>query len=210
MHAIWVFWVLEPFSTKLFLLGMLAVGLISLVRFVRLARRFRSRELVLPVTVVRGEADPDALAQSALECAAWCNAVSKSGTISELGTERADGGAILSVLRLAESRFLYLWERCYADVESTKRASLLTFLLSLATVAHGATSTYFGICEDSNLTQVVCLYQTLDQLLVTLALGLSLCAVLYLVSSFFERKLSDRRTCWKYFCSRLRAELSRE
>jgi hypothetical protein len=189
-----------------------AVVLISVVRFVRLARRLSrySGERILAENIVKGEADPDLLAASALASRVPSKTIPEKRANSESSTERASVEKALYILRVAESRFLYLWERCYADMESTKRASLLTLLLSFAMVTHGAYPIfYYGCYNDGKVTGYDCLFRTAEQLIVTLGFGLSLGAMLYLGSSFIERKLADRKTCWKYFCSRLKTELSR-
>jgi hypothetical protein len=79
-------------------------------------------------------------------------------------------------------------------------------------VTFGASRSYFHFCNfyRNHVTESECLLLTLDQLLVTLGLGLSVCAAIYAAASFFERALSDRRIRWKDFCSELRDDLSRE
>jgi len=205
-------WFAQPVVVRSILLGVSGVILTSVMRCWRLARclcRYPG-ESVSPERILRGEADPDLLAASAL--------ASRMGRESLAGKRATSGGPIgrpsvetaLRSLGVAESRFLYLWEKCRIDVESVKSASLLTLMASIAMVTYGAFPTYAECFNNSNLPGSYCLLTAAQQLLGLLAFGISACGMLYGVSSFFERKLADRKACWTYFCSKLRNELSRE
>jgi hypothetical protein len=197
---------MQPMGVKLFLLGLLVVTLISVMRLGRLARRLYrySGGRILPENIVKEEVEPDLLAASALASRVSNRTALERQVDSGSSAEGVGAEKVLQVLRAAEIRFAYLWERCSADVESTKRASLLTFLVSLAMVAYGASPTYYLYFNNGNLPGSYCLFLTAQQLLALLALGWSCCAALYLTSSFFERALADRKTSWKYFCATLR------
>lgn len=210
MNRMDLLWFAQPPSVKLFLLGLLAVAIISVVRFVRLARRlFRySGDAILPENITRGSADPYLLAECALAKRTPCEMF--LDTSAHPGSFTANAERVFYILRAAETAFVYQSERCDADVGSTRSASLLTLLLSFAMVTHGAYTTLHDACNNNNSSGYGCVFRTCEQLIVTLAFGLLLCAMLYLCSSFFERKLADRKTCWKYFCSRLKDELSRD
>jgi hypothetical protein len=205
-------WADQPAVVQLFLLGLFALVLVSAVRFVKSARLlyWYSGVRYSPENIFKGEADPDLLAASALAGRVPNKTFLKSRASSEPSPVRGGEEQAVYVLRLAESRFLYLWEGCYADVKSARRASLLAFMLSLVMGVYAAPSIYFRCSNDSNVLGSTCLLLTVWYALVLLALGWSCCTVLYFASSFFERKLAYRRTCWKYFCSRLRNELSHE
>jgi hypothetical protein len=188
------------------------VFFISVLRFVRLGwclYRYWGKT-VLPEAFAQGAVAPDLLARYALANRVRCTTVrlgpSDSGSIAE----HACGNRVLCILRVAETSFLYLWEKCHSDVESGKRACVLTLLLSFLVVIYGANPIYHGYREGSRLTGYACLLLTLQQLLSLLAFGLSLCTVLYLVASFFEGTLADRKACWKYFCAKLQNELLHE
>jgi len=212
MNRMGLLWFAQPLSVKLFLLGVFTVVIASIVRFVRLARRLSrySGEQILPANILKGEADSDLIAESALARPVPCNIVLEKRAKSESSPDKTGAEKALNILRVAEIRFLYLWERCQAEVESTKRASLLTLLLSFAMVTHGAYPILHDACYVNNNIGYDCLFRVAQQLTVTLAFGLLLCAMLYLGSSFFERKLADRKICWQYFCSRLKNEMSRD
>jgi hypothetical protein len=202
-------WGEQPAVVRLVLLSELALMIVSAVRFVKSARRLYrySGERILPENVLRGDADPDLLAAAALATRALCKTVKARQSDSESSVDRAVAARALCILGAAESRYLYLWERCHSDVESARRASLLIFLLSLTVAAYAAPSAYFRCFNDSNLLGSTCLLLTLWYSLVLLAIQWSCCTVLYFASSFFERALAGRRTCWTYFCSRMRNEL---
>jgi len=85
---------------------------------------------------------------------------------------------------------------------------MFTFLLSLVMVAYGAFPTYSRFYNNSNRPGSLCLFLTVEQILLLLALGWSCCAMLYLASSFFERALAHRKAGWRYFCESLRNESS--
>jgi hypothetical protein len=211
MHTI-DFWLRQPLVVKSLLLALCVVAVIAVVRFGRLARqlyRYPS-ESPLPEDIVRGEADPDLLAASALASRALCKAALAERTNCASATESATPRNALYVLRVAESRFQYLWERCSADVVSTRRASVFACAMSVVMVAYGASPVYHGYHNNSKLTGYYCLFLTAEQLLGTLGFGLLLSAVLYLASGVFERTLAERMTSWKYFCARLKNELSHD
>jgi hypothetical protein len=164
----------------------------------------------LPEDVLKGDVDPDLLAKSALAGRSPCKAVLRKADGVAFLKEGVRMQKALYSLRLAECRFSYFWDRCYADVDSSRRASLLTFLLSLVTVVYGALPIYFGLFNGSNRRGSDCLFDTVQRLLAILTVGWSFCAVLYLESSFFARVLAKRKIGWEYVCTRLREELSRE
>jgi hypothetical protein len=210
------FWIAQPPTVKLFLIGLSTVFVIALVRFVRLARSLsRSSDTrFLPENILKnilnGSADPDRLATAALQNQELCSSLIATCPNTLAGAENANTGRALHILRMAESRFVYLWEQCDAEARATKRASLLTLLLSSAMVTYSVYPVLNQSCNNNNTGGYGCLLETGLQLTVPLGFGLSLCALLYLGSSFFERRLAHRRTSWKYLSSLLRNGLSHE
>jgi hypothetical protein len=214
MYTIDIFhfsWGAQPTVVRLILLGQLALVLISFVRFAKSAGRLYrfSRKPILPDSVIEGEIDPNLLAASALAGRALSKTVQGSRANPESAEGRASAAKALGILRAAECRFRYLWERCHADVESARRASLLTFLLSLVMVAFAPAPIYFGCWNNSKLTGSTCMFATVWHLLVLLGLGWSCSAALYFASSLFARALACRKAGWEYFCARMINELSR-
>lgn len=211
MHRIATLWGRQPAVVKLLLLSFLALLSTSAVRFVSLTRRLyrRAGERVLADQVAVGAVAPDLLAASALAGRVRCAAIPErgvnSGCLPDSSVKR-----FLSILRAAESRFEYLWEGVDADILSTRRASLLALLLTVAIVTYGATPTYDLYFNHSNRPGSLCLFLTIEDALLKLSLGLSCCSALYFGSSFFERVLAKRKTCWTYFCSSLKDKFPRE
>jgi hypothetical protein len=188
------FWGMQPLIVRILLLFLFITAAIALARFVRLARRlcsYSDGQLLLE-NIARGVVDPDVLAKYALSNRVPRNA----GTTAKPPTGPIAAGNALGV---AEREFLNLCDICFVDVESTKRAAWLTFLLSLMTVAFGAAPVYMLNCNNSRLSGWLCLFESADQLLKTFGVELSICALLYCVSGFFEQRLSTRRASWKYF-----------
>ncbi|MGO9011265.1 MAG: hypothetical protein ACLQPN_14275 [Bryobacteraceae bacterium] len=210
MYTIGSFWGEEPAVVKLILLGLFAVVLTSAIRFSRLVRHLYRYpgEPISREKIARGEAEPGSLATYALGSRAPLAAVPEKCFDSGALAERPVPERTLYGLRAAEATFLYLWEGCSADVESTKRASLLTFLLSLAMAAFDASPTFDRYFNSGKRTGSTCLFLTVEHLLALLALGWSCCATLYFASSFFERALARRKAGWKYFCAGIRHEVS--
>ncbi len=211
MYAMRYFWIMQPMEIKLVVLGLFVVVVITTERFVRLAwhLRHRPRGFIGPEEVSRGAVDPDLLARSAL-----ANRVPWQGILAELAdtrpsAESAGGVQRAPVFRMAESAFLYLWKKCQADVEAGKRACVAVFLATCIVMSWGAYSTYENY-RGGNRWAGECLYLTLFLELRVLALGLSLCAVLYLVSSALERTLASRRISWEHFCARWKGEAREE
>jgi hypothetical protein len=200
-------WGAQLTVVRLILLSQFALVLISAVRFVKSARRLYrySGESILTEDIIKGDADPDQLAASALGSRLPCKAILEYRASSKIYRERTSAEKVPQVLRVAKSRFQYLWERCYADVESGMRASLLSFLLSLVMIAYAAIPTFNRYIYNRGAYP----FRAVAHLLVLLTLGWSCCTVLYFASSLFKRKLAERKTDWRYFCSILDNELSR-
>ena len=123
--------------------------------------------------------------------------------LRQCGSEPASPGEKgFQASRVEESTVVFMLETCYADLQSTKAASMVAFLLSLAMAAYGASPIYRELCNNGSLTGSSCLLSTADQLSALLALGFSICIVLYLTSSFFEWDLRNRKARCRYFYAR--------
>ena len=212
MNQIDYLWKAQPPTVKLFLIALSTVFIISLVRFVRLARILSrsSGERILPENIVNGKVDPDRLAAALLANQELCNSLIGACEGALADSDRANTGSALRILRTAENRFLYLWEQCQTEMGSIKRASLFCVLLSAAMVTYAAFPVLMGNCNNHNAGGYSCVVVTAVELSVTLAFGLLLSALLYMGSSSVERKLDHRKASWKYLCSLLRNGLSSE
>jgi hypothetical protein len=212
MNAVHSLWAIQSDSVRLIILCLVATAAIPLARFVRLAHRLY-RNPGAPLgreDVLKGAVAPDILAGSALANWALCKTMASRPATSGPPTGRASQEQVRRILREAEIAFLYLWDSCYADVKSARRASVVTLLLSMVMVTYGESAVYSDCFDNGIRTGYACMFLTVEQLLHLLAFGLSLCTLLYLVSSCFRRTLAMRKASWDYFCARLRDELSRE
>jgi hypothetical protein len=191
------------------LLVQLSLVLISAARLVNSARRLYqySSGRISAEDVVKGGVDPDLLAASGLANRLPCRDLLQKRVGSEFLRDETGAVRPLYILGVAESRFLYFWKICRADVDSARRAALLTFTLSMVALAYSALPIYFLHFNNSNQGGASSTFWTVQDLLVLLGHGWSCCAVLYLASSFFERALVRREICWKYFCARVKSEL---
>lgn len=192
-------WFLALVQIKLFLFTMCVLALIATVRFARLALRLYryTGNAVLPENIVNGKTDPNLLAAFALANRLLCKSMLPKCMNSEALADGAGKEKAMLMLRMAESRFSYLLETSSIDVESGKRASLLVLLLSVAMVGFAAFGPFLSWFEMA------------EHLVRLFAFGTLLGAVVYFMSSFFERLLSKRKICWEYFCSRLKNDLLR-
>jgi len=201
------FWIIQPLIVRLFFLALFMVGMIAMLRFTILAWRLYGspRKRFFPATILTGGVDANILARSALANRLSLEDLEKHPNPKLLG-DGVSGEASLRLLRVAESRFVYLWESCRSDITSTKRACVLALLLSFTMVASGAYPTYFLCYNNSRYSGSYCLIVTGERLLDDLWLGLTLCVILYALSSHFERALAQRMTSWRYFSARLTIE----
>jgi hypothetical protein len=181
-------WTVAPLSVRLCLLALYAVAAFQILRSVRLAWRVyrQPSERILAETITSGAIDPDLLARSALANRLPFKDIAKFPGES------------------AEARFLYLWETCYADVVSIRRACFLSVFLSFLMVTCGAYPTYFDCWNNSKVPASFCLIVGGERLLKALSIGLSLCTLLYFLSSYFERILAFRMARWKHFSTVLK------
>jgi hypothetical protein len=212
MQTIGLSWNEQPSAARYFLFIQLALVFISAVRFVKSARRLYrySGQRVLPEDVLNGKVDPVLLAACALAGRLQAETVLEKLASPRPDREGASAEQAHRILQAAKNRFLYFWERCYADVGSARRSSLLVFLLSLVMVVYNAFPIFLFNFNSANLLLTSNLFATVWRLFALLTYGLSCCTVLYFASSFFERTLADRRIRWNYFCSTVKDELSHE
>lgn len=206
MHA--KFWVMEPVLVKVIILVSFGVFLSAVVRLLRLAfRLYRpAGSAVLLEHLAQEKFEPDDLAAYALTARAPLETLTARPVKTSAPSDRATKERTALALRSAESKFLYLCEQSWVDVNSTSRAGWLILLLSFLTAAYGALPTYFQFCEDTNRTVSQCLFESADQVLLTFTLELSMCIIVYLASGFVKRKLGAQRASWLYLFAKLKSE----
>jgi len=194
------------------LLASFAIVTAAIIRIAKLTSQLYmySGDGISVEKIAKGKIDPEILAGYALANRVPSQASAVKSAIADASGDRGSVGTVLDSLSATENRFVYLCERSRVQLDSIKRANLLVFLLSLVIFAFGAIPTYSQTRNNSNLPQYLSLLDAVDQVLDTLALGLSLCIVLHLASGFLARTLSARRADWKYFFVTLKNELSRD
>ena len=192
------FWQREPVLGKCFVLVAFTIVGFAAVRFMRLAGKLcsYSGDSLSPERITTGDIEADVLAKYALSHRTPLNSA------SEDKSEFTDRAARLNQLSLGECQFVYLSEICAADVESTKQSAWLMLLLSLLTIASRAMPTFESNFNDANVSAWYALHETFNQLLTVFGSELSACAMIYILSGFFERKLRIRRAEWNYFFAR--------
>ncbi len=193
--------------TTLFPVLIYGLAISTIIRFVKIALRlYCGSRLESVVDTANAKADPDDLAAFAIGSGALCKEVLPRCMNSEAPSEEGKGERTLLVLRKAETRFLYLWETCDLDVESSRTTSLSLMLLSFPLVGVEAFWSYMWFCEFRHIVFVQCLIETARQLLLLYSSTFGLGSIFYLASGFFKRVLTRRKRCWNYFCAVLRSE----
>ncbi len=204
-------WIILPWIVKLTMIGLFTVFVVSVACLGRVTRRlYRHSSLrISPGELINGDSDADALAESALAGHVHSPAATETRVDCNSSLAAADVEKRLDVLRAAENKFQYLWEDCYAEVGSARRAIGLTALLTLLMMTSGAFRLYFGCFNNSRTTGLYCIMQTCQDLLDLLSLGLFLSALLCLFSNVLARKLAKRKASWTYLCSQLKSSACR-
>jgi hypothetical protein len=194
-------WVVLPTAIKYCVIGISLLTFLAAVRFSRVAFRiYRYSGIpILGEDVANGKADPNLLAAFALSSPVLSNSALEKGV-----DNKPSSAATISLLRAAESKFTFLWERCKTDIESGKTASVLTLLFSVSMIGFGGRETFVYFCDVPGVGAYQCLPQMIDQLFLLMALGSTISALLYFMASFLTRVLSNRKVGWDYFCAGLK------
>ena len=140
MAAIGSFWARQPDSVRLILLVLIAVLVISIPALTRVAIRlfkYPHRSIVLKDVLGCGVA-PSLLAKAALANQGPTKAMLLDPTSSTSGVATSEKQQLLRNLRVANVIFLFVSDRCNADVMFVKRASTVTLLVSFVMVPAGA------------------------------------------------------------------------
>jgi small-conductance mechanosensitive channel len=92
----------------------------------------------------------------------------------------------------AEARFQFVWESCHAAVDSIRKLSMLTLLISLLVLAWGMKTTTQEVAVQKVLA-LGFLGGSIAQTLTTFFLGILVCVVLYAFTIFYEGTLARRK-----------------
>jgi hypothetical protein len=119
-----------------------------------------------------------------------------------------DRTAALFRVDCIETKFLYLWETCYAKVQSLKTLTYLTVILSCFVTAIVVYNACIGIRVEETTAGPSAIAGGVAEGLVVLAAGLLISAFFHVVSRRFEGTLARRRRDWNYNKARFTEELS--
>jgi hypothetical protein len=164
--------------------------------------RFSRRRHISLQDLRDGKMDAGLLAQAALTNAVSCEPWEKSS--AGVPPLCAGEDAPSQTLRMADSKFLYLWDRSRAHVSLIEKLFQLTLLLSFLEAVHGMIPAWNSHFNNANVTGLSALTATVDELLTRFALGLAVSVSLFVTAIFFEHALRHRMSRWKYFYSSLK------
>jgi len=175
----------------MFLVFLFAAWCVALARSVKLAHTLYglSRRRVSLGQVVVGDSSEDTIASLALTGRIRGNEPNER----EGGAESRRGG----LLHLADSRFRYRWDECYAIAMWIKNLAILTLILSFAVVAYGFYPTWLYEFNDTNVPGSLALFRAVTLLSRRAAFGTVSSAAFYAVGIFFEGALRRRKAGWK-------------
>jgi hypothetical protein len=206
----WAYEYRPPLEEKLFFLYLLWMVVLSAANSVSLVHQlwwFSRDRRTLPGALGGKDRGADVLAIAALT-----NRLSSNPTL--IGTSQPvdkndDSRSRSQILQEADRRFSYVWEMCAAEIRSAKRHVLLTLLLSVLVLAYGATNISRQIAIDKRVG-IGSFSSSVAELLMQVALGISVCAAIYAVFNAFENALVRRKAAWNYFCAKGKSQSSPE
>jgi hypothetical protein len=185
---------------KVILLSQLTLLLTSAVRFIKSAGPL-CRYWGAPISaedLFRADMSPDTVAASA-----FANRLKYLDVLQKC-EKRSNAEDLLQILRVADTKFQHRWEGCNTDVNSARRFSLLSFMLTVVMIGYIA----FPTLRSYQFDKSACAICATEHLLLLFAFGCSCCTLLYFAASFFERTLALRKMRWNYLYSTLMQNLS--
>lgn len=191
-----------PWEIRVYFLYLLVVAGVSIARALSLARqfwRFTARRRASPMASDTEAVRADRLATLALSRPFWLDASDPASIFPSILPDRPeDSAAFLRVLQRAENKFSYISEICAAKVVSLKKLAVLTLLVSAFVLVYGATRILTEI-TTLKAAPIGLLSGSIAEVLVPLASGIFISAVLYAVYVAYEGALNRRRARWRYF-----------
>ena len=203
----WAYEYRPPLEEKLFFLYLLWMVVLSAANSVSLVHQlwwFSRDRRTLPSALGGKDRRADVLATTALT-----NRLSSDSLIGSSQPVDKNDDSRSQILQEADRRFSYVWEMCAAKIRSAKRHVLLTLLLSVLVLAYGATNISRQIAIDKRVG-IGSFSGSVAELLMQVALGISVCAAIYAVFNVFENALVRRKAAWNYFCAKGKSQSSPE
>ncbi len=204
-------WSAHPTHVRLFLIYLFIVICATAVQLLRLSITLgwtRNRRQVSLDTILDGSVDHDLLCQAGL--ANRVQASAKKLSAEDRAARRGKSSMALNVIRAAEWKFAYLWQRFQNQIQLLRVVIQLTVLISVLIVIYGAYPTLLDVYGHSHLTGLGALIETVRLLSTRLLMGLSVSALLLIAYGCCEHTLSARRLTWKYFINTSKDELTTE
>ena len=206
-----MFWPIQPFIVQVFVLYLIGIGCATLLRLVRLYLVLHPISKSEPVTlesIREGNVSADSLVEAAFT--GNLPTPTDAGASPKVGTQSTPEPRGL-LLRLAEGKFLYLYDSYYTRISATRESSLLTIILSMLVFVVNLSDVMRGAWSISNPVEsgAELFRKNLALSLEPLALGLFVSAILYGLSNIQEHGLRRRKAKWEYLCARLIEEFGR-
>ena len=190
--------ILLPWQTRVFVLYLFIACVIWLVRSIQLVWQLR----IFPVSLRKLQPPSNKDDQSEFLAS---SALAKK--FPEFISSRSPETAYL--LQNTGNKFSFMWDECWSRVSSLHRLTGLTFLSSILLFAWNAANVFAEI-SYSKASGIVFLSGSFSELFTQLKLGMEICVLLYITSSFFERALLRRKAIWSYICGKSKLEMNRE
>jgi hypothetical protein len=194
-----VLWTSFQAFQKLYVIYLFVAVCVTLVRITRLALQlwsFRRKRESLGGDM--GD-NFDVIAKAALN-----GNIERASNLAN-SAEAINRAAILFKVDCIEARFLYLWETCYAKVQSIKALALMTVIISVCVASFGVVD-WFAFLKCGELIADV-YGGFVIELSLLMAIGFFISAFLYASSFWLQGALARRRTEWNYLKARFREEL---
>lgn len=106
----------------------------------------------------------------------------------------------LKVLRSAQHRFEYRWDRISSTLETLRRLTLLTLIATLLFILHTTINLLLGISVQVHTSTSV-LARALSDELVPAEIAVLLSLAVFAAYAFLRARSEQRKSCWKCFHS---------
>jgi len=211
MSGLQFFWMAQPDIVREFLRALLLLFLFLLVGIAKSAGQlFRLRAGSIEYEALAlGNFDADILAKTALVNRLPTLGDSKRAP-DDSGTNSAHTLDVVSKLRTTEKLFLYQWETVLANLYFARGMCSLILLISLMMIGFSAGTVFELHSGQYTIGWPWHVLLTFIGMCELLALGLSLCLPIYLITTVLEWRLRIRKARWQSFSATVLERVSVE